>query len=105
MSIQCISRPPSRAPNGLVSLGRTISFISEYDSRTGRGARGCVMRFLFGVADRTACSSRLAFAFVDPDAGSATAYVSHRILIAYVRWGDVQIHLHMTLAVAGRGHW
>lgn len=40
MSIQCIKRPPSSAPSGLVSLGRTISIISERLSRTGRPIRG-----------------------------------------------------------------
>src|SRR5258706_8717317 len=43
-SIQCISRPPSRAFRGLVSFGNTISDISDCESRTGRGAsRSSVM--------------------------------------------------------------
>src|SRR5271166_1472814 len=37
MSIQCINRPPSSATSGLASLGRTISVISDCESRTGRG--------------------------------------------------------------------
>src|SRR5512143_1434093 len=32
-------RPPRSAPRGLVSLGRTISIISDWLSRTGRGAK------------------------------------------------------------------
>src|ERR1035438_4709626 len=35
-SIQCMRRPPRRALSGLASLGRTISVISEIESRTGR---------------------------------------------------------------------
>src|SRR5271156_3067250 len=38
-SIQCINRPPSSAPSGLASLGRTISVISDCESRTGRGVK------------------------------------------------------------------
>src|ERR1041385_8554329 len=105
MSIQCIKRPPNNAPNGLVSLGRTISFISEYDSRTGRGARVCVMRFLFGVADRTGYNSRLAFGSLDQGVRSATAFVLHQIPVVYVRWEDVWILLHRKSAGAGRGRW
>ena len=51
ISIQCISRPPSSAPRGLASLGRTNSFISEMDSRTGRGIGGSWVSFMF-VVDR-----------------------------------------------------
>src|SRR6267154_2190241 len=40
MSIQCIRRPPRRAPSGLASLGRTNSFISDCESQTGRGISG-----------------------------------------------------------------
>src|SRR5215468_8003045 len=36
-SIQCIKRPPSSAPKGLASLGRTSSAISDCDSLTTRG--------------------------------------------------------------------
>src|SRR5579863_1583830 len=36
-SIQCMKRPPSSAPSGLASLGRTISAISDCESLTGRG--------------------------------------------------------------------
>src|SRR5690348_11418476 len=32
-------RPPSRELSGLASLGRTISFISDCESRTGRGGK------------------------------------------------------------------
>src|SRR5580700_8821305 len=39
MSIQCINRPPSSAIRGLASLGRTISVISDCESRTGRGVK------------------------------------------------------------------
>src|ERR1700722_16285481 len=39
-SIQCINRPPSSAPRGLASFGRTSSAISDCESRTGR-AEGC----------------------------------------------------------------
>src|SRR3984957_13749103 len=37
-SIQCMRRPPNRAARGLASFGRTISAISDCESRTGRGA-------------------------------------------------------------------
>src|ERR1035437_2403251 len=36
-SVQCMRRPPRSAFKTLASLGRTISVISEVDSRTGRG--------------------------------------------------------------------
>src|ERR1035437_7174310 len=36
-SIQCMRRPPRSAFSALASLVRTISTISEIDSRTGRG--------------------------------------------------------------------
>ena len=38
-SIQCIRRPPSSAPNGLVSFGKTSSIISDFDSLIGLGRK------------------------------------------------------------------
>src|SRR6266436_1974560 len=46
-SIQCIRRPPSSAFSGLASLGRTISAISEIDSRTGRGRDNLALSLSF----------------------------------------------------------
>src|SRR5258708_14789545 len=46
-SIQCIKRPPSRAASGFASLGRTISAISDCESRTGRGASISWLMILF----------------------------------------------------------
>src|SRR5215475_10523731 len=37
-SIQCIRRPPKRAPSTFASLGRTNSDISDCESRTGRAS-------------------------------------------------------------------
>src|SRR3954453_2186033 len=37
-SMKCISRPPSRLPRVLASLGRIISVISDSESATRRGA-------------------------------------------------------------------
>src|SRR5215475_5979475 len=37
-SIQCIRRPPRRAPSTFASLGRTNSDISDCESRTGRAS-------------------------------------------------------------------
>src|SRR5271170_3194622 len=45
-SIQCIRRPPSRAPRGLASFGKTISAISDCESRTGRGNAGSRFSFM-----------------------------------------------------------
>src|SRR5436305_1967168 len=69
ISIQCISRPPSNAPSGFVSFGNTISFISDCESRTGRGRNeSCfsvifmVISFamwLFSVLLRVVCSEAL----------------------------------------------
>src|SRR5215831_12199612 len=55
-SIQCIRRPPSKAPSGFASLGSTISAISDCESRTGRGrsrSRSSMGRVRFcGLAHR-----------------------------------------------------
>src|SRR5436309_827253 len=39
ISMRCMSRPPSKFPSGLASLGRTTSAISDCDSFTVRGCR------------------------------------------------------------------
>src|SRR5580700_5277776 len=46
-SIQCIKRPPSSAPSGLASLGRTISAISDCESLTGRGSSPSSLILIF----------------------------------------------------------
>src|SRR5947207_8477988 len=49
MSIHCINRPPSSAPSGFVSFGNTISFISDCESRTGRGRNESCFSVIFMV--------------------------------------------------------
>ena len=55
-SIQCISRPPSREPSGLASLGRTNCTISEADSATGFGLRNTSNLLFAGSCSRFRCS-------------------------------------------------
>src|ERR1700733_2157951 len=72
-SIQCISRPPSSAPRGLVSFGKTSSIISDFDSLIGLGRKfpsfGSI-EFLMGLTPRKNGRKHFDFqqVFVSPSA-------------------------------------
>src|SRR5215471_3646060 len=91
-SIQCMRRPPRRAPSGLASLGRTISAISDWESRTGLGnaksssfgviglcSKWNQLQNAFYVKYKTPCNTRPFSGFGDQGGFESTGLAASRI--------------------------
>src|ERR1700683_482620 len=100
-SIQCMRRPPSKEPRGLVSLGRTISAMSDCESRTGRGISSSSFSFMnlfskgkfgHGVANKIADSTPPSSECEDRRGKKSRRQAKHRIPACHGLLDDGHVH-------------